>query len=248
MFRRVLGHIRRQRVAFVALFWMSRSAAAMFAGRPFDGAQGGRRVSNCGGSVTRRVLLLSVVSAASGGLAVPGRAAARGAGHAPIVIQHDGDFTSASASAGCRCVVSGAGTTSSPYVIGPWSINNVAGTGVVVDGTSLTKSFVLSNLTVAGNGAQTSGGVVLQNINPAGTQSITAAVKGSATSIQTTGVGVTVRGSNYVTLDGGGANPRGPGIAATGAGTINKNSDGAIDVEQLELRHCAGLAAQRQRR
>jgi hypothetical protein len=41
-----------------------------------------------------------------------------------------------------------------------------------------------------------------------------------------------VLGSNYVTLDGGGANPAGPGIAPTGAGTINKNTDGAIDVKQ----------------
>ncbi|HYX76322.1 MAG TPA: hypothetical protein VE757_04005, partial [Gaiellaceae bacterium] len=68
-----------------------------------------------------------------------GTAAARG-GHAPIVIASDADF------AGCHCVVSGGGTMADPYVIGPWSINNVKGAAVSIDGTNLTKSFVLSNL------------------------------------------------------------------------------------------------------
>src|SRR5262249_25755722 len=64
-----------------------------------------------------------------------------------------------------------------------------------------------------------------------GSQAITAKVYGVQTSIQTNNVGILVENSSYVTLDGAGANPNGPGVAATGAGTINKNASGAIDVE-----------------
>jgi hypothetical protein len=62
-----------------------------------------------------------------------GAAGARG-GHAPIVIASDSDFSS------CRCVVSGSGSPTDPFVIGPWSINNVNGVAVSIDGTRLTKS------------------------------------------------------------------------------------------------------------
>lgn len=148
-----------------------------------------------------------------------------GGSHAPIVIHGDSDFTS------CGCVVSGAGTTGSPYIIGPWTINNANGDAVYIDGTSLTKSFELLNLTIAGNSATTDTGIVLNHINPAGTQSIVAEVYGKQTSIQTNNVGVLVENSSYVTLDGAGENPNGQGIGNTGAGTINKNSSGAIDIE-----------------
>jgi parallel beta-helix repeat protein len=145
--------------------------------------------------------------------------------HSPIVIQKDTDFTS------CACVTGGAGTTASPYTIGPWSINNANGNGVLIDGTKLTKSFVLLNLTVAGNSGTTDQGIVLNNINPTGTQNIVAKVKGTQTSIQTANIGILVENSNYVTLDGDGENPNGPGIGNAGAGTINKNLSGAIDIE-----------------
>jgi hypothetical protein len=146
-------------------------------------------------------------------------------GHAPISIKSDADFTS------CGCVVSGDGSTGSPYIIGPWTINNVNKVAVFIDGTSLTKSFELLNLTIAGNSTSTDTGIVLNHINPGGTQAIVALVSGVQTSIQTNNVGVLVENSNYVTLDGKGENPKGPGIAETGAGTINKNMSGAIDVE-----------------
>src|SRR6266568_1944186 len=145
--------------------------------------------------------------------------------HAPIVIQSDSDFTN------CHCVVSGKGTQTSPYIIGPWTINNVNGVAVSIDGTSLTKSFTLLNLTIAGNSTSPDFGIHLNHINPSGTQAIVAKVYGAQTSIQTNNVGVLVENSNYVTLDGAGENPKGPGIANTGAGTINKNMSGAIDVE-----------------
>jgi parallel beta-helix repeat protein len=156
---------------------------------------------------------------------VAGAGWAGGTGHAPIVITKDSDFSA------CSCVVSGAGTTSSPYVIGPWTINNANGVAVSIDGTNLTKSFVLSNLTIAGNSAATDTGIVLNHINPAGAPMIVAEVLGTQTSIQTNNIGILVENSRSVTLDGGGANPNGLGVSETGAGTINKNIDGAIDVE-----------------
>jgi hypothetical protein len=155
-----------------------------------------------------------------------GAAGARG-GHAPIVIAFDSDFSS------CQCVASGIGTTADPYVIGPLSINNVNGVAVSIDGANLTKSFVLSNLTIAGNATQTDTGIVLENINT-GNPQIVAKVTGAQTSIQGNNVGILVENSRNVILDGGGANPNGPGVREKDVGTINKNASGAIDVENSQ--------------
>lgn len=140
--------------------------------------------------------------------------------HVPIVIQSDGDFVS------CNCVTGGNGSATDPYVIGPWAINKIASVGVLIDGSSLTKSFVLSNLVIAGNGNSVSTGIVLKNLN-----GVAASIQGSHTLIQSVGVGILIENSSQVTIDGGGANPNGPGVASNGAGTINKNYSGAIDVE-----------------
>jgi parallel beta-helix repeat protein len=161
-------------------------------------------------------------------LAGAGGAAAGGDAHPSISIQIDADFGA------CNCVTGGLGTQKNPYIIGPWSINNVAGDAVRIDGTKLTKSFVLSNMTIAGNGAPTSNGIALVNINPSGTQTIYAAVQGNSTSIQTADIGVSIANSSYVILDGGGADPKGAGVGETGAGTINKHRTGAIDVENSD--------------
>ena len=175
------------------------------------------------------VLVVAMVAMLAGGVAMVRtgivHAGGGGGSHAPIVIQSDSDFTS------CGCVVSGKGTTASPYVIGPWTINNVNGIAVSIDGASLTKSFQLLNLTIAGNSTTTDTGIVLNHINPGGTQAISASVYGVQTSIQTNNVGILIENSSYVTLDGVGENPHGQGIGETGAGTINKNLSGAIDVE-----------------
>ncbi len=150
--------------------------------------------------------------------------AADQAAHDPILIQSDADFVN------CNCVLGGDGSPSHPFVIGPWAINKINGFAVSVDGTNLSKSFVIVNLTVGGNGADSSTGIVLRNINR-GTSQIVAAVTGVQTTIQAVGVGILVENSNYVTLDGGGANPNGAGIARSGAGSIAHNFSGAIDVE-----------------
>ena len=74
-------------------------------------------------------------------------------------------------------------------------------------------------------------GILLNHINPSGKKTISATVGGVQASIQGDGVGIVVENSSYLTLDGGGATPNGPGIASTGAGAINKNFVGAIDIE-----------------
>jgi hypothetical protein len=145
--------------------------------------------------------------------------------HAPIVIQGDADFVN------CGCVTGGDGTQAKPYIIGPWAINKVSAIGISIDGTDLTKSFVISNVTVAGNGSNSATGIVLNHINPTGVQRIVAQVTGKQTIIQQVNTGLLVQNSNYVTLDGGGANHNGAGIVNSGAGTINHNQSGAIDVE-----------------
>jgi hypothetical protein len=152
-------------------------------------------------------------------------AAAEGAAHSSILIQNDLDFDH------CKCLTGGLGTPSNPYIIGPWSITSAAGdpvyhAAVAIDGRLLKKSFVLSNMTITGDGTPSSRGIALVNIN-----SISAAVRGKATSIQNFDLGVYIMNSSNVTLDGGGENPNGAGISATGAGTINKPRTGAIDVE-----------------
>jgi hypothetical protein len=148
-----------------------------------------------------------------------------GGAHAPIVIRSDADFSN------CACVVTGSGTASDPFTIGPWTINGVTSSGVSIDGTNLSKSFVLSNLTIAGNSAASATGVILNHINPSGVQTLVAKVTGTQTTIAGVGVAILVENSSFVTLDGGGANPNGPGIVNTAAGTLNKNASGSVDVE-----------------
>src|SRR5262249_54790034 len=95
---------------------------------------------------------------------LPGMAFAGGtSSHTPIVIQSDADFSS------CNCVTEGDGSTANPFVIGPWVINKVVtGAGISIDGAILTKSFVIWNATIAGNGSSSAMGILLRTINPAG--------------------------------------------------------------------------------
>jgi hypothetical protein len=145
--------------------------------------------------------------------------------HAPIAIRSNSDFTN------CACVMSGMGTQANPYVIGPWAINTNGGVAVSVDGSKLTSSFVLYNLKIAGTSSGADTGILFNHINSSGTQAIVANVYGVQTSIQNTGTAILVENSSYVVLDGAGENPNGPGIANTGAGTLNTNLNGGVDVE-----------------
>ena len=164
-------------------------------------------------------LLSGFVVLVSGGVvgAAVGASASGASARAPISIRSDADFAT------CGCVTSGTGSPTNPYVIGPWTINNVNGTAVDIENVS--QSFVLKNLTIAGNASPADIGIHLKNVSGS------ASVAGSQTSIQKNRVGILVENSSGgVVLDGGGANPNGPGIGSA-AGTINKNLDGAIDIE-----------------
>lgn len=145
--------------------------------------------------------------------------------HSPILIQHDADFSN------CGCVVGGSGTPAEPYLIDPLAINNAPDNSVLIDGAKLTKSFVLRNLTIAGNRTDRSAGIVLRNINPRSGSAIVAQVWGAETSIQNSNLGVVIKNSHNVTLDGEGANPSGPGLGSRGAGTVNGNITGGFDIE-----------------
>jgi len=70
--------------------------------------------------------------------------------HSPIVIQSDADFSNSA------CVTGGDGSQANPFVIGPWTINGTTDAAVLVDGSTLTKSFVIANLTAAGKNGSTS--------------------------------------------------------------------------------------------
>jgi parallel beta-helix repeat protein len=155
-------------------------------------------------------VILGILASASPALGV--------SSHAPITIASDSDFTT------CGCVVSGSGTSSDPYVIGPWSVSNSTGDGVHINGSKLTKSFVLYELTVNGNAGN---GITLTNINP----TIVAKVYGGQTTANNDAWGVQVTNSSGVVLDGVGVNTRGPGVAASGFATANTNRVGGIDLE-----------------
>ncbi len=139
---------------------------------------------------------------------------------APIQIYGNADLTAPGSASGCKCAKYVNGT----WVIGPWSISSSAGDGVYVYGVSV--PFVLQNLTVTKSAGA---GIHLENIHLA---TMATVVSGVQTSLQNNLVGVLVEQSSNLMLDGGGANPAGPGINTNGAaGTINKNRSGAIDVE-----------------
>src|SRR5579859_4821790 len=144
--------------------------------------------------------------------------------HSPITIQSNSDF------ANCTCVTGGMGTQANPFIIGPWAINTGGGVAVSVDGTNVTASFVLNNLKISGTSTGTDTGIVLNHINPNGTQTIIAEVYGTQTSVQNANVAILVENSSHVVLDGAGENPNGNGITNS-AGTLNGNLSGAIDVE-----------------
>ena len=137
----------------------------------------------------------------------------------PIKINGNADLTPPGSASGCKCATLVNGT----WIIGPWSISASPGDGVYVD--SVTVPFVLQNLTIANS---VGAGIHLKNIHPA---TMTKVATGVQTSIQNNLVGILVESSSNLILDGGGANPNGPGVTANGAGTINKNRSGAIDVE-----------------
>lgn len=143
--------------------------------------------------------------------------------HAPISITSDAGFVS------CGCVASGNGSTSNPYVIGPLSVTNPSGDGVSVDGTKLTKSFVLYDVTANKNAGN---GIELNHINAGTGPAILAKVYGAQTTANNNTWGVRVENSSGIRLDGVGVNAAGPGVANSGFATANGNTLGGIDLEK----------------
>ncbi len=111
------------------------------------------------------------------------------------MVKSDGDFAS------CACVVKGSGTSSDPFVIGPWTIMaTTSGPGVLVDGTggTITKFFTLLHITV--HGTTSNDGIDLTNINGGGVDSIQAA------NIDRAANGILLNGVSEVTISGNSVN------------------------------------------
>jgi hypothetical protein len=171
----------------------------------------------------RLVSIATVLVAAT--LAVAAFAARASLTHAAsgaISISSDSDFTT------CGCLTGGNGSTANPYILGAIKISGVSGDALTIDGTNLTKSFKIVNPSISSNSGY---GIVLNHIDPSNSPTYVAEVYGKQSNINSNTVGVLIENSNYVTLDGAGENRNGQGIGETGAGTINKNASGAVDVE-----------------
>jgi len=108
------------------------------------------------------------------------------------------------------------------------SVTNLRGDGVHIDGSTLTKSFVLYNVTANKNAGN---GITLNHINTAGGSTVVAKIYGGHTTANNNVWGVRVENSRGVTLDGVGVNSGGPGVAASGFATANTNRLGGIDLE-----------------
>ena len=135
----------------------------------------------------------------------------------PIHISEDADF----ATCGCASNVGGV------WVIGPWSIAGAPSDGVLIE--NVTVPFQLVNMTV---NKSSEAGIHLKNVNGHGAS----VIAGTQTSLQNNNIGIVIEDSTNLVADGGGANPNGWGIVASGnAGTINKNYLGAIDVENSSI-------------
>jgi parallel beta-helix repeat protein len=149
------------------------------------------------------ILVTTLLILASGGLLVGVRAASlTGGNHVPILIAADSDFTSSGSTTGCACVSEGTGTADNPFIIGPWTIMaTLSGPGVLIDGTSLTKFFTLSHVTI--HGTTQNDGIVFTHVTGLGPHgehfdTITAAnVDGARTGILLDNTdGVTITGNS----------------------------------------------------
>jgi hypothetical protein len=142
-------------------------------------------------------------------LAMAGSAlAASGGQHAGISITSNAGFQS------CGCVTSGAGTTSSPYVIGPWAITSPAnGSAITIDNSSGSISDVFTITGISAND---------NDSNPADPfihlTDVTTPTTISNASANADGTGVELDGSANITLDEISVNKM------VGAGLVIRNS------------------------
>jgi Right handed beta helix region len=109
--------------------------------------------------------VLALALLLSFGFATPAYGASlTGGNHSPIAITSNADFTNVGSSKGCACVVSGSGTASDPFVIGPWNIKATSAVGVAISG--VTDYFTLYHITISGNNLYD--GIDVSNVNAIG--------------------------------------------------------------------------------
>jgi len=129
-------------------------------------------------------------------LVLGGAASSRGGGgalHGAITITQDSDF------AACGCVTAGNGSPTNPFVVGPWAIgapsgsDGMSGWAVRVDGTALTKSFVITGISAGYQGVPKNYPVIwVSNVDGTAISNISA---------NNDGIGVELDNSSHVTLD-----------------------------------------------
>jgi hypothetical protein len=149
-------------------------------------------------SIYRRIRFV-VCALALGMVWAPG-ASADVRQHGAITITSNTDFTTVGSLTGCACVSAGTGTPADPYVIGPWAISapsgGTSGWAIKVDGSGVTKSFVISGIAATYSGVPFSDPLIwLVNVNnPAGTTV-------SNVSANEDGLGVKLDHSSHISLD-----------------------------------------------
>jgi hypothetical protein len=140
----------------------------------------------------RLLVVMGTVLVLAGG----GVASSRGGGgalHGAITITQDSDFGT------CDCVTAGDGSPGNPFVVGPWAIgapsgsDGLSGWAVRVDGTALTKRFVITGISAAYQGVPKNYPVIW--VSKVDTTTI------SDISANNDGIGVELDNSSHVTLD-----------------------------------------------
>ncbi len=195
--------------------------------------------------------MVGVVAMYALGSAAPAWAGGGGGQHAGIAITSDASFQS------CKCVTSGSGTATNPYVIGPWAITSPAqGSAVSVDnsGGTITAHFTITGVSANYNDPSPSDPVIhLVDIGTATTV--------SNVSANGDGIGIELDGSSNIALDNISVNKMvGAGLVidhssnvsvsngkwkATADGELPHNEDGLYAVNSSGLRIGTRLPAER---
>lgn len=173
----------------------------------------------------RRLLAAPLVFATAMLLFLPaGVASASTAGsHAAITITSNAGFTT------CGCVTSGNGTSASPYVIGPWSINapsgGTSGWSVKVDNSSgaITAHFNISGISSTYNDTSTTDPAIwLVHVTTPTTISGDSA---DPTSGNDLGIGIELDNSSNISIDGIDYNKgNGTGVYINGSSNVSINN------------------------
>lgn len=100
----------------------------------------------------KAVTLAILMVASSVGFTTPPGMSGADTPHSPIVIEETSDFTTPSASTGCRCVTAGTGTQADPYIISDWQIRAYDGWAIEIQDIDDVYFIVRDNSLDAKNG------------------------------------------------------------------------------------------------